>query len=132
MSLSQLAPKEISVDLVLEVIVGAERHHRIVWTAGRVLKEDGSLHQVMTGDPVRRKALLSRLRAILKTLAGEGVLAERGLQFNFGADYEVGYDLIGESDDKGAATDGGDSQACEERTRTAEQDGTSHGGKPPN
>ncbi len=111
MSLSQIAPEEIGVDRVLEVIVEAERHHRIVWTAGRLLKEDGSLHQVMTGDPARRKAVLKRLRAILKTLAEDGLLAERGLQFNFGADYEVGYDLIRESDDTCAGTDAGDSRA---------------------
>jgi hypothetical protein len=66
----------------------------MVWTAGRVLKEDGSLHQVMPGEPARRKALLRRLRAILKRLARDGVLAERGPQFNFGAGHEVSYDLI--------------------------------------
>jgi len=107
MSLSQLAPKEISVERVLKVIAEAERHHRIVWTAGRVLKEDGSLHQVMTGDPLRRKAVLRRLRGVLKTLARAGVLAERGFQFNFGADHEVSYDLMQVIGDEAPATDAG-------------------------
>jgi hypothetical protein len=107
MTLSQLTPKEISIDHVLKVIAEAERHHRIVWTAGRVLKEDGSLHQVMTGDPMRRKAVLRRLRAVLKTLARAGVLAERGLQFNFGADHEVSYDLVQVIGNEAPATDAG-------------------------
>ena len=54
------------------------------------------MHQVMTGDPVRRKSLLRRIRSILKTLASDGLLRERGIQFNFGAGNEAGYDLVGE------------------------------------
>ncbi|MCB1130283.1 MAG: hypothetical protein KDN05_04080 [Verrucomicrobiae bacterium] len=96
MSLSKLTPKEVGVDRVLDVIAATEGRHRVVWTAGRVLKEDGSLHQVMTGDPVRRKSLLRRIRSILKTLASDGLLRERGIQFNFGAGNEAGYDLVGE------------------------------------
>lgn len=105
MSLSKRSPKEVSVDRVLDVIEATESRHRVVWTAGRVLKEDGSLHQVMTGDPVTRKALLRRIRAILKTLANDGLLTERGIQFNFGADYEVGYELVGEIGGEGVPED---------------------------
>ena len=105
MSISKLPTEEISRDRILDVIAATEGRHRVVWTAGRVLKEDGSLHQVMTGDPVRRKSLLRRTRSILKTLASDGLLRERGIQFNFGAGNEAGYDLVGEIGEVGVPTE---------------------------
>ncbi len=95
MSISESLPHEITLEQVLELIRQTERRHRVVWTAGRVLKEEGSLHQVMTGDPIARKRLLKRVRAILKALVHDGSLAERGPQFNYGTTTEVSYDFCG-------------------------------------
>ncbi len=96
MAISELPPDQISIDHVFGVIVASESRHRIVWTAGRVLKEDGSLHRVATGDPDRRRAVMRRLRSHLKALVERGELEERGVQFNYGADHEVSYDFVGE------------------------------------
>lgn len=94
MRFSELPAHEITLEQVLDVIRRTELRHRVVWTAGRVLKEEGSLHRVATGNPLARKLTLRRVRRILKILVRNGVLAERGLQFNFGTTTEVSYDLV--------------------------------------
>jgi hypothetical protein len=94
MNSSELPAAGISIGQVLDVIRRTEARHHVVWTAGRVLKEEGLLHRIMTGDPGARKLILRQVRAILKTLVRDGVLAERGLQFNYGMSTEVSYDFV--------------------------------------
>ncbi len=105
-NLSELPPKSITTERVVAIIVATEQRRRVVWTAGRILREDGSLHGVMTGEPARRRGVLRKIRGILKALAGEGVLKERGFQFNFGTTTEVGYDFVRVPESAGAAEDG--------------------------
>jgi len=38
--------------------------------------------------------ILRRIRNILKTLVGDGLLAERGIQFNYGTTSEASYDFV--------------------------------------
>lgn len=102
MSFAQLPLPEITVAKVLDIIARTERRHRVVWTAGRILMEDGSLHQVMTTDPGRRQKVLRRIRGILKNLLAQGLLAERGIQFNYGTNNKVSYDFVGHSDSPAA------------------------------
>ncbi len=94
MPLSELPSQEITLEHVFDVIVRTEQRHRVVWTAGRILKEDGSLHRIATASPGRRRLVLRRIRNILKELVREGVLAERGVQFNYGTGTEASYDLV--------------------------------------
>lgn len=77
------------------MIIRTEQRHRVVWTAGRILKEDGSLHRIATGSPEQRRSVLHRIRSVLKELEREGVLAGRGTQFNFGMGREAAYDFVG-------------------------------------
>ena len=97
MSFANSAPHSITERQVMAVMAATERRHRVVWTAGRVLKADGSLHQVMISDPGRRRQYLSRLRTILRSLAERGILFERGAQFNYGMMREISYDFVGTS-----------------------------------
>jgi hypothetical protein len=94
MSLYHLKPESITAEDVIEIIEATEGRHRVVWTPGRILQEDGSEKQVMTSSGGKRRATLRRLRKILKTLADEGVLKRRGTQFNYGTIHELGYDYL--------------------------------------
>ena len=95
MSFFDIPPLDITREHVLAVIEATERRRRVVWTAGRVLKEDGSEYRISTSSRERRRCYLRRLRTILKQLAQQGVLKRRGFQFNYGCLYEVGYDYVG-------------------------------------
>lgn len=76
------------------MIVRTEQRHRVVWTAGRVLKEEGSLHRIATSSPDRRRSVLRRIRNLLKELEREGMLSAREPQFNFGTGKEAAYDFV--------------------------------------
>jgi hypothetical protein len=96
---------------VVALISKVEERHRVVWTAGRILKEDGCLHQVMTGEPAIRRQALARIRRILKNLVRDGVLSERGFQFNYGMTTEVGYDFLAPKKQQAGQADAGDGLA---------------------
>ena len=82
----------------MTIIQRTEERHRVVWTAGRVLKEDGSEIQILTSPREKRHPIMQRLRKLLKALADEGILKKRGTQFNFGTMNEIGYDYLHNSE----------------------------------
>jgi SRSO17 transposase len=90
----ELSSSEITHEQILGLIMRTEQRHRVVWTAGRVLKEDGSLHRVATRNPSLRRLVLRRIRSILKELEREGILSAREPQFNFGMGKEVAFDFM--------------------------------------
>jgi hypothetical protein len=107
MHFSELPTQDITCKQVLDVILRAEQRRRVVWTAGRILKEEGSLYRVATGSPNVRRSTLRRIRRILKELVRDGVLAERGgTQFNYGTTNEVSYDLVSPSSSENSGPTG--------------------------
>ena len=95
MALDTKPAGEITRDQIIKLIEQVEDRHRVVWTAGRLLIEDGSLKRIATAPLEIRKPYFSRLRKILKGLAEEGILSKRRAQFNYGTGTETAYDFIG-------------------------------------
>ena len=95
MSFADLPPDQITVERVLGVISENSRARSIIWTAGRVLKEDGSLQRIAAGAEARRRLIFRRVRTHLKELERAGLLEPAGNQFNFGMGNEAGYRYIG-------------------------------------
>jgi hypothetical protein len=60
----------------------------------------------MTGEPALRRQALARARRILKNLVRDGVLSERGFQFNYGMTTEVGYDFLAPRKQQAGQADG--------------------------
>ena len=86
---------EITRDEVLSLIQRVEDRRRVVWTAGRLLIEDGSLSLISSAPAKVRKSYFIRLRKILKSFEEEGVLLKRRVQFNYGTGTEEAYDFVG-------------------------------------
>jgi hypothetical protein len=81
---------------VLSVIVAAERHRKIVWTAGRVLREKALWTHLESLSYHERKAVLSRLVSFLEELAQQGILHRRQERQRIGYGDEIGFDYVGE------------------------------------
>jgi hypothetical protein len=79
---------------LLNLIVGAERHRKFVWTAGRVLREAALWKEVENLDYRERKAILQRLTGLLEQLADEGVLERRRELQSIGYGSEMGFDYL--------------------------------------
>ena len=66
-----------SPEQVLDLISGAERHRKFVWTASRVLKEGGLLSSIGGVSYSERRAVLKRITSFLEDLAARGILHRR-------------------------------------------------------
>ncbi len=83
-----------SADRVLTLIVHTEHHRKIVWTAGRVLKEAALWKRVEGLDYEERKLILKRVTDILEDLTARGVLQRRAEPQSIGYGNEIGFDYV--------------------------------------
>jgi len=81
-------------DQVFELIVHTENHRKIVWTAGRVLKEAALWKEVEELDYDERKIVLRRVTDTLKELASQGHLHRRDEPQSIGYGNEIGFDYV--------------------------------------
>ncbi len=77
---------------IFDLIVCAENHKKIVWTAGRVLKEAALWKQVESLDYDERKLILNRVTGILEEFASQGHLRRRDEPQSIGYGDEIGFD----------------------------------------
>ena len=83
-----------SPDQIFDLIVQTENHRKIVWTAGRVLKEAALWRQVEELDYEERKIVLKRVTAILQEFVLQGHLRQRNEPQSIGYGNEVGFDYV--------------------------------------
>jgi hypothetical protein len=83
-----------SPDRILDLIVHTENHKKIVWTAGRVLKEAALWRQVEELDYEERKIVLKRVTCMLEEFALEGLLERRNEPQSIGYGNEIGFDYV--------------------------------------
>jgi hypothetical protein len=81
-------------DQIFDLIVAAENHRKIVWTAGRVLKEAALWKQVEELDYAERKMVLKRVAGILEEFALRGHLQRRDEPQSIGYGNETGFDYV--------------------------------------
>jgi len=62
---------------VFDLIVREEAHKKLVWTAGRVLKEAALWKQVEELEYDERKIVLNRVTGFLEDFASQGILRRR-------------------------------------------------------
>ena len=79
---------------ILDLIVHAENHKKIVWTAGRVLKEAALWKQVEALEYDERKIVLKRVTGILEGFSLKGLLERRNEPQSIGYGNEIGFDYI--------------------------------------
>lgn len=79
---------------VFDLIVHTENHRKIVWTAGRVLKEAALWRQVEELDYEERKIVLKRIAGILEQFALQGRLQRRNDPQSIGYGNEIGFDYV--------------------------------------
>src|SRR5256885_17127134 len=80
-----------SPDQIFELIVHTENHRKIVWTAGRVLKEAALWTRVEELDYEERKIVVKRGTSILEEFALQGHLQRRNEPQSIGYGREVGF-----------------------------------------
>ena len=83
-----------SPDQVFDLIVHTENHRKIVWTAGRVLKEAALWSQVEELNYEERKLVLKRVTGILEEFALQGHLQRRNEPQSIGYGNEIGFDYV--------------------------------------
>jgi hypothetical protein len=79
---------------IFDLIVHVENHKKIVWTAGRVLKEASLWTRVEALDYDERKIVLKRVTGILEEFALKGHLQRRNEPQSIGYGNEIGFDYI--------------------------------------
>jgi hypothetical protein len=79
---------------VLALIVHGGHPRKIVWTAGRVLKEAALWKRVEELDYEERKLVLKRVTGFLEDFAARGVLQRRSEPQSIGYGNEIGFDYI--------------------------------------
>jgi hypothetical protein len=79
---------------IFDLIVHAETHRKIVWTAGRVLKEAALWKRVEQLDYEERKIVLKRVTGILEEFALKGHLERRNEPQSIGYGNEIGFDYV--------------------------------------
>src|SRR5262245_56226615 len=79
---------------VLDLIAQTEDHKKIVWTAGRVLREAGRWKRVEQLDYDERKIVLRRVTDILEEFALSGHLQRRNEPQSIGYGNEHGFDYV--------------------------------------
>ena len=83
-----------STEQVFDLIVHAENHRKIVWTAGRLLKEAALWKQVEELRYEERKIVLKRVTGILEEFALKGHLERRSEPQSIGYGNEIGFDYV--------------------------------------
>jgi hypothetical protein len=83
-----------SPDRTFELIVRTANHRKIVWTAGRVLKEAALWRQVEELDYEERKIVLKRVTGILEEFTSQGHLQRRNQPQSIGYGSEIGFDFV--------------------------------------
>lgn len=83
-----------SRDQVFDLIVHTENRRKIVWTAGRVLKESALWKQVEGLDYEERKIVLKRVTDVLDEVAAQGHLQRRHEPQSMGYGNEIGFDYV--------------------------------------
>jgi len=83
-----------SASQVFDLIVHTENHRKIVWTAGRVLKEAALWRQVEELDYEERKIVLKRVAGILEQFVMQGHLQRRSEPQSIGYGNEIGFDYV--------------------------------------
>src|SRR5437763_4335808 len=83
-----------SPDQIFDLIVHTENHRKIVWTAGRVLKEAALWTRVEELDYEERKIVLKRVTGILEEFAVQGHLKRRNEPQSIGYGSEIGFDYV--------------------------------------
>jgi hypothetical protein len=83
-----------SPEQVLELIAHIETRRKIVWTAGRVLKEAVMWSHLGELDYEEQKMVGKRITEILNDLASQGILRRRPVPQSIGYGYEVGFDYV--------------------------------------
>jgi hypothetical protein len=83
-----------SPDRILDLIVHIENHRKIVWTAGRILKEAARWRQVEELDYEERKIVLKQVTGILEEFALQGHLRRRNEPQSIGYGNEIGFDYV--------------------------------------
>jgi hypothetical protein len=81
-------------DKIFNLIVHTEQHRKVVWTAGRVLKEAALWKKVEELDYEERKAVLKRVTDALEEFALQGHLQRRHEPQSIGYGSEIGFDYI--------------------------------------
>lgn len=71
-----------------------ERHRKIVWTAGRVLKEMGLWTRIGGLEYEERKLVVRRLVRCLEALETSGALRRRPEPQSIGYGDEIGFDYV--------------------------------------
>ena len=79
---------------IFDLIVQAEKHKQVVWTAGRVLREAALWKRVRGLDYDERKIVLKRITGILDEFALKGHLQRRNERQTIGYGSEIGFDYI--------------------------------------
>jgi hypothetical protein len=79
---------------IFDLIVHAENHKKIVWTAGRVLREAALWKEVEELDYEERKIVLRRVTSILEEFALKGCLLRRSEPQSIGYGNEIGFDYL--------------------------------------
>jgi len=79
---------------VLDLIVREEAHKKLVWTAGRVLKEAALWKRVEELEYDERKIVLNRVTGFLEDLASQGILRRRMEPQSIGYGDEIGFDYV--------------------------------------
>jgi hypothetical protein len=79
---------------ILDLIVVAEEHKKLVWTAGRVLKEAALWKRVRELDYEERKIVLKRVTEFLEDFASQGLLRRRADPQSIGYGNEIGFDYV--------------------------------------
>ena len=74
MPLYKMSPESITEDHVLAMIQEAEDRETILWTVGRILREDGSMQHLLALKGDERKPFLRRIGLLLRSLAKRGEL----------------------------------------------------------
>ena len=79
---------------IFGLIVHTENYRKIVWTAGRVLKESALWKRVEELDYEERKIVLKRVTGILEEFALKGHLQRRHEPQSVGYGDEIGFDYV--------------------------------------
>jgi hypothetical protein len=79
---------------IFDLIVHVENHRKIVWTAGRVLKEAVLWKRVEELDYEERKIVLKRVTGILDEFALKRHLQRRNEPQSIGYGNEIGFDYV--------------------------------------
>jgi hypothetical protein len=90
----QFTERAGSRQLYIFVDVTNVEHNKIVWTAGRVLKEASLWRRVEELDYEERKVVLKRLTGFLENFASQGLLQRRTEPQSIGYGNEIGFDYL--------------------------------------